>query len=105
MTFSVTRSSTSAVLSIGSGFLVALAFPKFELGGVAWVGLVPLFFAIDRKPLSRVFAYSSLTGFASFLALLYPIPIALIRFSHEVLTIALIKLLLLSGLEALSVGA
>jgi apolipoprotein N-acyltransferase len=104
MTFSATRWSTSTALSICSGFLIALAFPQFELGGVAWVGLVPLLFAIDRKPLSRVFAYSWLQGFAFFLAVLYPIPIALIRFSHEVLTIALVKLLLLSGLEALSVG-
>jgi apolipoprotein N-acyltransferase len=105
MTISVTRWSASAVLSIFSGFLLAFAFPKFELSGVAWVGLVPLLFAIDRNALSRVFAYSWLQGFAFFLAVLYPIPIALIRFGHEALAIALAKFLMLSALEALSVAA
>lgn len=34
------------LLSIISGFLLALAFPKFSLGWVAWVALVPFFLAV-----------------------------------------------------------
>jgi apolipoprotein N-acyltransferase len=92
-------------LSAGSGVLLALAFPKSEFAGVAWVALVPLLFAIEGVPLSRVFRYSWLEGFVFFFAVLYAIPVALVTFGHASLLAALAKLLLLAALEALSVGA
>ena len=39
----------SAVLAIVSAMLLILAFPGFEFWFLAWVALVPLFFAIERE--------------------------------------------------------
>ena len=99
------RWTTRLGLSAGSGLMLALAFPKFELPGFVWFALIPLLFVIARNPLTRAFGYSWLAGFVFFLAVLYPVPLALITFGHASLTAALAKLLLLAALEALSVGA
>ena len=39
----------SAVLAIVSALLLILAFPGFEFWFLAWIALVPLFFAIERE--------------------------------------------------------
>ena len=39
-----------------SGVLLVLAFPRYDFGWLAWVGLVPLFLVIhDKRPLSGFF--------------------------------------------------
>ena len=53
-------SPLSAVLAIFSAVLLILAFPDFELWFLAWVGLVPLFFALEREKDSAVKSF--LTG-------------------------------------------
>jgi len=47
-------SPLSAVLSIVSALLLILAFPGFEFWFLAWIALVPLFFAIEREKESVV---------------------------------------------------
>jgi len=85
--------------------MLALAFPKFEIPGFVWFSLVPLLFVADRNSLLRVFGYSWLQGLVFFVAILYPIPVALITFDHASWIAALAKLLLLAAFEALSIGA
>lgn len=46
-----------------SALLLVLAFPDFDLGPLAWFGLVPLFFVVARRPLPRqAFLLGWLTG-------------------------------------------
>jgi apolipoprotein N-acyltransferase len=60
--------TTSFVLAILSGFLLLLAFPTFDLGWLAWVGLVLFFIAISSRSaksaifLSYVFGIVFMTG-------------------------------------------
>jgi apolipoprotein N-acyltransferase len=100
-----TNDSVRIALSAGSGLILALAFPKFELTCFVWFALVPLLFVIDRNTLPRVFAYSWLQGFVFFLAVLYAIPVALVTFDHASLAAALAKLALLAAIESLSIAA
>jgi apolipoprotein N-acyltransferase len=53
-------SPLSAVLAIVSAVLLILAFPDFEFWFLAWIGLVPLFFALDREKDSVIKSF--LTG-------------------------------------------
>ncbi len=39
----------SVILAILSGILLTLSFPDFDLWWLAWVGLVPLLFALWRQ--------------------------------------------------------
>ncbi len=67
------RSSLIVSLSLAvlSAVLLILSFPGFNLWIVAWVALVPLFFAIEgQKPL-KAFLISYLAGFLFFLGTIY----------------------------------
>jgi apolipoprotein N-acyltransferase len=54
-------------LAILSAILLILSFPNFDLGFLAWIGLVPLFLAIRGKSLKVTLGLSYLTGFFFFL--------------------------------------
>lgn len=54
-----------------SAVLLILSFPNFNFGFLAWVGLVPLFFAIEDEKPSKAFLISYLTGVLFFLGTIY----------------------------------
>ncbi len=58
-------------LSLLSGFLLVLSFPKFDLEALAWVALVPLLLALRGKRAKEAFLLSFLTGSVFFAGLLY----------------------------------
>jgi apolipoprotein N-acyltransferase len=90
---------------MGSGLILALAFPKAEIPGLAWIALTPLLFTIDQTAIPAVFGYSWLFAFSFFVTILYPVPLSLVTYAHASFVAALTKLVLLSSLEALSIGA
>ena len=49
-----------------SALLLILAFPKFDFSFLAWVALVPLLFALERKGLGETFLLGYLAGLLSF---------------------------------------
>src|SRR5687767_5357614 len=53
-------SPLSAVLAIISAVLLILAFPDFDFWFLAWIALVPLFFALEREKDSALKSF--LTG-------------------------------------------
>ncbi len=65
----------SLVLSLLSGVLLFLSFPKFNLAFLVWFALVPLLIALKDKSLKESFAFGLLTGFIFFLGILYWISI------------------------------
>ncbi len=45
-----------------SGCLLCLSFPRWEFSLLAWIALIPLFFAIFGQPISRAFFLGWITG-------------------------------------------
>jgi len=54
-----------------SSFLFVLSFPTFDLGFLAWVGLLPLFIAIKGKSLKYSFLLSFVCGFLFFVGIFH----------------------------------
>lgn len=59
------------ILAFSSAFLLTLSFPKLDLEFFAWLGLVPLLFAIKDKRLKKAFGLSLLTGLLFFMGIFY----------------------------------
>ena len=60
------------MLAVASGILLALSFPKFGNGLVAWIALVPLFVALaGARSTSHGFRLGYLTGAVSSLGIVY----------------------------------
>ena len=67
-THSIGKGMLSSFLS---AVLLILAFPKFDLGFLAWIGLVPLFIALKDKSLKWAFGLSFLTGITFLMGIFY----------------------------------
>jgi len=93
------------LLSLLSGILLILSFPNFDLEFLAWFALVPLFYSIDGKTLTRSFKLGFLTGIISFLGILYWIIVAVHTYGNIPLILSALILLLLVGYLSLFIGA
>ncbi|MDP2970295.1 MAG: apolipoprotein N-acyltransferase, partial [Deltaproteobacteria bacterium] len=93
------------LLSLLSGILLALSFPNFDLEFLAWFAFVPLFYSIERKGPFHAFILGFLTGFASFLGILYWIIVAVHTYGNIPLIPSALILLLLVGYLSLFIGA
>jgi apolipoprotein N-acyltransferase len=94
--------ATRAALAVASGLALGLAFPKFDYNLLAWVALVPLFYAIEGERLGRVFWLAYLQGFAANVVSLYWIPIPLHDFADVRIEFAIFPMLLLAGAVAIN---
>ena len=54
-----------------SGLLLVFSFPNFNFSFLAYIGFVPLFFAIESKSPKKIFFISSAAGFIFYLGALY----------------------------------
>ena len=87
----------SIILSLLSGFLLALTFPPFDMDFVSWVALIPLMFAIDgQKPL-RALLYGFLCGIAFYLIGLSWIINTMVNFGSMPLPLSWLVLSLLAA--------
>jgi len=64
----------AVALSVLSGLLTALAFPKFNLFFLAWISLLPLFIGLAGKKSGKAFRLGFVSGFVYYAILLYWIP-------------------------------
>jgi apolipoprotein N-acyltransferase len=62
------------IFALLSGFVTALAFPKFGLQFFLWISLIPLLFLISRLTPRRAFLISWIAGTVFYMLLLYWIP-------------------------------
>jgi apolipoprotein N-acyltransferase len=91
--------------SLLSGFLLILSFPSFDLEFLAWFALVPLFYSIEGKSVSRSFKLGFLTGILSFLGIIYWIIVAVHTYGNVPLILSGFILLLLVAYLSLFIGA
>jgi apolipoprotein N-acyltransferase len=59
------------LLPVISAILLILAYPKFNLGFLAWIALIPLFFALENKTLKQRFIIGYIFGIIFFSGILY----------------------------------
>ena len=93
------------LLSLLSGILLVLSFPKFDLEFLAWFALFPLFYSIEGKRLSLSFQFGFLTGLVSFLGILYWIIVAVHTYGNVPLIPSGLILMLLVMYLSLFIGA
>ncbi len=88
-----------------SGILLVLSFPDFDFEFLVWISLVPLFYALEGKTPWNSFWLGFLTGFISFLGILYWIIVAVHNYGNVPLIPSLLILLLLVGYLSLYVAS
>ena len=91
-------------IAAGSGVLLALAFPRFELFYLVFVALVPLFFVLRGEKGIRAFGLGFITGFVFYLISLFWITEALSNYSALGFWSSVLILLLLVAYLAALVG-
>ena len=89
------------ILPILSGLLLIVSFPRFELGFLAWVALVPLFVAIRTGPWRTAFGQGFLAGLVFFAGTLSWVVNAMHLYGKLPLVISYVVMLLLASYCAL----
>jgi len=92
------------LLSAVSGILLIFSFPNLDFGFFAWFALVPLLYAIEGKNLLGALVLGLITGFISFLGILYWIIVAVHTYGNVPLILSGLILLLLIAYLSLFVG-
>jgi apolipoprotein N-acyltransferase len=100
-----TMKTRDFLFSLLSGILLTLSFPNFDLEYLAWFALVPLLYSVEGQGLWISFKLGFLTGFVSFLGILYWIIVAIHTYGNVPLLISGLVLLLLVGYLSLFIGA
>ena len=93
------------LLSLLSGLLLVFSFPNFDLEFLAWVALVPLFYSMEGKGLFHAFTLGFLTGFISYIGILYWIIVAVHTYGNIPLILSGLILLLLVTYLSIFTGA
>ncbi|MCX8012146.1 MAG: apolipoprotein N-acyltransferase, partial [Desulfobacterota bacterium] len=100
----ISRFRGALLLSLISGILLTLSFPKINFSFLAWVGFFPFFLAIENRPPGEAFFLGWLAGIAHFATLLYWVTIAMTNYGGFSLWISTFLLILLSLYLGLYVG-
>lgn len=92
------------LLACASGLLLPLCFPKFDLGYLAWVALVPLHLTLDHIPKRRAFWLGWLTGTIGFTGIMAWVVTAMNTYGKVPLPVSYAILLLLTAYLGLYVA-
>ena len=101
MTHSLAR---SLVLACASGLFLPLCFPKFDLGLLAWIALVPLHLALDGKSKTQAFMIGWLSGTIAFTGMMAWVVTAMTTYGKVPLLISYGIMLMLTTYLGLYVG-
>lgn len=87
-----------------SGMLLSLAFPKADLGLVAWLAFVPLLRVVWERPLSHAFFYGWVSGMGFYLCTVYWVVHTIGLYSNIPPAVAVIPLFLMCSILAVYTG-
>ncbi|MBK9308448.1 MAG: apolipoprotein N-acyltransferase [Nitrospira sp.] len=96
--------SRQIIFACASGLLLPLCFPKFDLGLLAWVALIPLHLALDQCSKPRAFWIGWLSGVIGFTGLMAWVVTAMTTYGKVPEPISYAILLLLTTYLGLYVG-
>ena len=92
--------ATRAGLVVGSGLLCATAFPPWDLGPLAFLGLVPLFLALEGTSPGQAAWLGYAGGLSFYLAAIWWVINTMTTYGRMPLVLSLVALLLLCGVLA-----
>lgn len=92
-------------LALGSGILLSLSFPLFDLWPLAWVSFVPLFWLTERAKGKKAFLFGWAHGAGFYLASLYWIAPTVSNYSNVPLPLSIFICILLGCVLGLYTGA
>jgi apolipoprotein N-acyltransferase len=87
-------------LAVGSGLLCAIAFPPWDAGPIAFVGLVPLFLALEETTPRQAAWLGYAAGLSFYLATIWWVINTMTTYGRMPLALSLVALLLLCGILA-----
>jgi apolipoprotein N-acyltransferase len=87
-------------LAVGSGLLCAIAFPPWDAGPIAFVGLMPLFLALEGTTPSAAAWLGYSAGLSFYLATIWWVINTMTTYGRMPLLLSLVALLLLCGVLA-----
>jgi apolipoprotein N-acyltransferase len=87
-------------LAGGSGLLCAVAFPPWDVGSIAFVGMVPLFLALEETTSWQAAWLGYASGLSFYLTTVWWVINTMTTYGHMPLPLSLLALLLLSGVLA-----
>jgi apolipoprotein N-acyltransferase len=87
-------------LAVGGGLLCAVAFPLWDIGPIAFFGLVPLFLALEETAPWQAAWLGYVSGLSFYLATIWWVINTMTTYGHMPLVLSLVALLLLCGVLA-----
>jgi apolipoprotein N-acyltransferase len=97
----VRRLAALFILPAISGLLLLLSFPRFDLGFLAWIGLVPLLLAIRTSSWRLAFGQGFCTGLVFYAGSLSWVVVAMNLYGKVPLAVSYVALLMLAAYCAL----
>ncbi|ESP63046.1 Apolipoprotein N-acyltransferase / Copper homeostasis protein CutE [Smithella sp. ME-1] len=84
-------------LAVLSGLLLFLSFPKYGFGFIAWIALIPLFFALKKaKTFAQGLLLGFITGAVGYIGIIYWITFVIVNYGYLPLYAGIILMLLLA---------
>jgi apolipoprotein N-acyltransferase len=87
----------NSMLAAVSGLLLFLSFPKYGSGIVAWMALIPLFFALKDAQPKEGFRIGFLTGLIAHVGILYWIAYVVVQYGNLPIYVGISAMLLLAA--------
>ncbi|HEX7535292.1 MAG TPA: hypothetical protein VF343_08535, partial [Syntrophales bacterium] len=85
-------------MSVATGILLFLSFPKHGAGIVAWVALIPLFFALrDTDDIRDALLAGFVAGLTFNIGLMYWITFVVVRYGHLAYSIGIFLMVLVAA--------
>jgi apolipoprotein N-acyltransferase len=101
----IERDAVARVLALGAGAALAASMPSLDWTPLAWVGLVPLVWAVEGRGPARAFRLGWLTGVAFWLCTTYWIVHTIGHYTAVPMPVAAAILCLMAGVLACYHGA
>jgi apolipoprotein N-acyltransferase len=96
--------SRQIVLASASGILLPLCFPKYDLGLLAWIALIPLHLALDQCPRRRAYWLGWLSGTLASIGIMAWVVTAMTTYGKVPFAVSYLIMLLLAVYLGLYVG-
>jgi len=92
------------LLALGSGILLILSFPKFGAGIFAWIGLIPLFYALRNKNPGQGLLLGLAAGLTAHIGIMYWIVYVVVNYGYLPYPVGVAAMLLLASYLSVYTG-